>query len=143
MRSTDDAWHTCAAVEVRMQLPVATLADIPMVDQTQTVLWATSMVHSNQICPIQLAKTIPTIVNRESYMHVTVKLFINNVKPIVSIEHKLWLFTPDKTLQMTNITPTHITVSWPCHYQLRNGEICWSKLVVLACRCQWQLAHSD
>jgi len=32
-------------------------------------------------------------------------------------------------------------VSW--HPQLRTGGFCWSKVLLSACPCWWQLAHSD
>jgi len=106
-------------------------------------------------------------INTTEKMKTVMKLFTIKVRQIQSSKSRLWhqrTSTPNKHVLVTNLPtnclqnsshhlllPPFYGQKWPLyrttcisrHSQLRTGGFCWSKVLLPACRCWWQLAHSD
>jgi len=54
-----------------------------------------------------------------------------------------WLLVEPNLYVICRHTHTHTTFIRVNLCKLRTGGFCWSKVLLLACLCRWQLVHSD
>ena len=54
-----------------------------------------------------------------------------------------WFFLNTCTTTPTILQPLYRTACTSWHPRLRGGGFCWSKVLLSACPCWWQLVHSD